>query len=102
MSVRYDPNASYANANHVNANLQDKVAQNRSLSFINDVIAMWRMFCDEPDTADLGILLFALGYFVFPIDAVPDFIPFAGYVDDAAVIAWAVNALGSVLLRYRR
>lgn len=34
----------------------------------------------------------ALGYLIFPVDAVPDWWP-AGYVDDAAVIAAALGAV---------
>ncbi|MGZ9046642.1 MAG: YkvA family protein [Telluria sp.] len=37
----------------------------------------------------------ALAYFVFPLDAVPDFIPVAGYTDDLGVL---VTALGTVAL----
>ena len=37
----------------------------------------------------------ALAYFVFPLDAVPDFIPVAGYSDDLGVL---VAALGTVAL----
>jgi uncharacterized membrane protein YkvA (DUF1232 family) len=33
----------------------------------------------------------AVLYFVIPIDVIPDFIPVAGFVDDAAVIAWVVK-----------
>ena len=40
-----------------------------------------------------GTVIAALGYFISPIDAVPDFIPFVGFSDDAAVIAAALLAL---------
>lgn len=32
----------------------------------------------------------ALGYFIVPLDAVPDIIPGAGYVDDLGVLAFAL------------
>lgn len=41
--------------------------------------------------ADWCVALGALGYFLFPIDLIPDiFFPF-GYLDDAAVVGWAIN-----------
>jgi uncharacterized membrane protein YkvA (DUF1232 family) len=33
----------------------------------------------------------ALIYFLDPLDAIPDFIPVIGFVDDAAVLAWVVS-----------
>ena len=33
-----------------------------------------------------GIVLGALGYFIFPFDLIPDFIPVIGYADDFAVL----------------
>lgn len=30
-------------------------------------------------------------YFLDPLDAIPDFIPVIGFVDDAAVLAWVVS-----------
>ncbi len=40
-----------------------------------------------------GIIIAALGYFISPIDAIPDVIPFAGFTDDAGVIAAALATL---------
>lgn len=40
-----------------------------------------------------GIIIGALGYFIFPIDLIPDLIPVAGYSDD---IAGLLLALGQV------
>lgn len=35
-------------------------------------------------------LVAALGYYVFPLDAIPDFIPIVGYSDDFMVVAGAL------------
>lgn len=37
-----------------------------------------------------AIILGALGYFILPTDAVPDFIPVLGYSDDLAIVAICV------------
>lgn len=37
----------------------------------------------------------ALGYFILPIDAIPDIIPGVGYTDDLAVLAAAITAVAA-------
>ena len=48
---------------------------------------------DSPtiSTMDKAIIYGALGYFICPIDIVPDIIPFIGPTDDIAVLAWAFS-----------
>lgn len=36
------------------------------------------------------VIVSALGYFILPLDAIPDIIPGVGYTDDAATIATAI------------
>ena len=36
------------------------------------------------------LIIGVLGYFILPIDLVPDFIPIAGYTDDLAALTWGV------------
>lgn len=50
--------------------------------------------------ATVGALTVALGYFLAPIDVLPDFIPFLGFVDDAAVFGLVFLAARRYLARY--
>ena len=35
----------------------------------------------------------ALGYFILPLDLLPDFIPMAGYADDLSAVLWALHTV---------
>ncbi len=39
------------------------------------------------------IIIGALGYFIFPIDLIPDFIPVAGYADDLTALVACLKAV---------
>ena len=43
------------------------------------------------------VILGALGYFIAPIDLIPDVIPAGGYVDDAGVIAVALLTVATCI-----
>jgi uncharacterized membrane protein YkvA (DUF1232 family) len=63
-----------------------------------DLLAAW--FCARDPATPRRVrmtLLAALGYFVLPVDALPDIMPILGFTDDAAVIAAALAAVaGSI------
>ncbi len=46
-------------------------------------------------------IIIGLLYFALPLDLVPDFIPFAGLIDDLAVLAYVFRQVGSELERYQ-
>lgn len=45
---------------------------------------------------------FAVTYLVSPLDIVPDFIPFVGFVDDATVFALVVSSFQSEIDKYKK
>lgn len=44
---------------------------------------------------DKMIILGALGYFIVPVDMIPDFIPLAGFTDDIAALVACIKAIKS-------
>ena len=42
-----------------------------------------------------GIIISALGYFILPLDAIPDLTPLVGYADDLGALA---GAMGTILM----
>ena len=50
---------------------------------------------DDTPTWAKATIVGALGYFISPIDAVPDILPVVGYSDDLAVLVGALAAVAS-------
>jgi uncharacterized membrane protein YkvA (DUF1232 family) len=73
--------------------------------FIPDCIVLLRRLWGDPRVPRRYKLLLGalIGYLALPIDLVPDFIPVAGHIDDAVVVALALRvvlrASGTELLR---
>jgi len=47
-----------------------------------------------------SIVISALIYFISPIDAIPDFAPFFGYLDDLGVITAVIAFMGKEISSY--
>ena len=41
----------------------------------------------------LLLILFGLIYFLIPLDAIPDFIPVTGFIDDLTVLLWVYKSI---------
>lgn len=65
---------------------------NRFLQFPGELAALWRAFL-APDTPLhlKALMLLVPLYLISPIDLIPDFIPFAGWLDDVVVIPLLVS-----------
>ena len=67
--------------------------QNTVPGIIHEKCGLVLYYClEDPDTPQWAcrIIKGALVYFVMPIDAIPDFIPFTGFADDLAVLVLAM------------
>ena len=49
----------------------------------------------------LALLAGGLAYLALPVDLVPDFIPVAGWMDDAAVLAWIFKRCADEFQKYK-
>ncbi len=47
-----------------------------------------------------SVVVAALVYFIAPLDAMPDFAPLIGFLDDMGVVAWTVRFLGREITEY--
>ncbi len=45
--------------------------------------------------SSMGLLIASVAYFVMPVDVVLDWLPLAGYLDDAALLAWTFQSISS-------
>lgn len=66
--------------------------------FAEDLVAAFFCVKDPHTPARVRYLLLgALGYFILPLDAVPDILPLFGYGDDIAVLAAAFGAVAGAI-----
>ena len=64
-------------------------------SFVPDCVVLFRRLLADPrvSRARKGWLLLVAAYLALPFDLVPDFIPVAGQLDDAIVVALALRVV---------
>ena len=73
--------------------------------FVPDCVVLLRRLLGDPRVPRRHKLLLGalIGYLALPLDLVPDFIPVAGHIDDAVVVALALRVVlrgsGTELLR---
>ena len=47
----------------------------------------------ELSILDKATIYGALGYFISPLDLIPDYIPVIGYLDDVSILGWALKKI---------
>ena len=64
------------------------------IPFARDALAAFYCAVDRDTPSYAKAVIFgALGYFIIPFDAVPDWLPLLGFTDDAAAIAAAIGTI---------
>lgn len=64
----------------------------KRVPFLNELLAAYYCALDPASPLQVkAVLMGALAYFVLPLDAVPDFLAFFGFADDAAVVYGAIK-----------
>lgn len=77
-------------------NLNRKIAEAKGLgrTLLIKVFELWYAFRSHYTPAwAKAVIVGALGYFIFPVDVIFDYIPVAGFLDDAGVIASALTTI---------
>ena len=72
----------------------DNAARQTGVATVYSILLLWYSFAnrDTPIWAK-NIILGILGYFLAPIDSIPDFTPLLGYTDDIGVIGFGLVSL---------
>lgn len=69
--------------------------RNAGRAVVERAVTLYVILTDrETPLAARVLIVGALGYFVWPLDAVPDTIPVLGYADDAAVMGLVLSQVG--------
>ena len=72
------------------------VAVKAGYELINKALQLYyAMQSPSMPAKDKAIVIAVLGYFILPVDVVPDFIPALGFTDDLAALAWALKTISS-------
>ena len=71
-----------------------KVCKKAGIKSIYYVLLLYYVLIDENTSLkDKGIIIGALGYFILPVDLIPDFIPVAGFTDDIAALTACLHSV---------
>jgi uncharacterized membrane protein YkvA (DUF1232 family) len=65
--------------------------------YVRAFVRMWRSFGKKQYRVfpwrTLAMAVFAVAYFLFPLDVILDAIPFVGFIDDAAVFGFVIASI---------
>jgi len=72
-----------------------KIAKQAGAKVLQPALELYySLIADETPAWAKAIAIAALGYLIFPLDLVPDFIPGVGLLDDVATMGVAITSIG--------
>ena len=75
-----------------------EVAKKAGLKTVYMVLLLYYvLISDSTPKKYKAMIIGALGYFILPLDAIPDIIPAVGYTDDVAALAGAILAVAKCI-----
>jgi uncharacterized membrane protein YkvA (DUF1232 family) len=87
---------------YVERNFWRKLSQLKGkFNFKRDLLALYK-FMKDPKVSFIkkSLAVFALAYFILPLDSIPDISPIVGFLDDIGIVAMVVRYLSKELERY--
>ena len=70
------------------------IAKKAGIKLIYISLLLYYTLCSSGvSKMDRTIIIGALGYFIFPLDIIPDYIPFIGYTDDLSILLYAYRRI---------
>lgn len=79
--------------------------RHRDKEWYEGFIVLFNMITDSDFSMSAGgwaVVAGALAYVLHPVDIIPDFLPFIGWLDDVFVINWAVSTVAAEISLYRK
>jgi len=73
-------------------------------SWYSDFVLLYDMVTDSDYTLEMKTKIAIAGtlaYVILPIDVIPDFIPFVGWIDDIFVLGYTMNAISEEIQKYK-
>jgi len=69
-------------------------ARKAGMKVVYMALLLYYMLVDhEIDLRSKATIVAALGYFIFPFDVIPDFLPVIGFTDDLSVLVFSLSTL---------